>query len=74
MDTPQSTEAVEMLAWRTSSYSGNDDQANGCVEVAPLPDGIAVRDTKDRSRAAHTYTRPAWEALLAAVRTGELTA
>jgi hypothetical protein len=58
-------------AWRTSTFgSGNGD---GCVEVAPIPDGIAVRDTKDRTRTPHTYSRPAWESLLAAVRTGELT-
>ena len=31
------------LAWRKATASGN----NGCVELAPLPDGgIAVRDSK----------------------------
>ena len=48
---------VERLAWRTSSFSGGENGNGGCVEVAPLPDGVAVRDTKDRSRAPHTYTR-----------------
>jgi hypothetical protein len=57
---------VERLAWRTSSFSGGN--GNGCVEVAPLPGGVAVRDTKDRSRAAHVYPRTTWEALLADVR------
>ena len=57
---------VDRLAWRTSSFSGGN--GNGCVEVAPLPDGVAVRDTKDRSRVPHLYSRTTWEALLADVR------
>jgi hypothetical protein len=63
---------VDRLAWRTSSFSGGNGA--DCVEVAPIADGIAVRDTKDRSRTPHTYTRPAWESLLRAVRAGDLTA
>jgi hypothetical protein len=60
------------LAWRTSSYSGSGGASTGCVEVAPLPDGgIAVRDTKDRSRAAHRHSAPAWSAFLSGVRAGE---
>jgi hypothetical protein len=64
-----STAWVDQLTWRTSTFSGGN--GGGCVEVAPLPDGIAVRDTKDRTRTPHTYSRPAWESLLAAVRAGE---
>ena len=63
---------ADRLAWRTSSFSG--DNGNSCVEVAPFPGGIAMRDTKDRTRTPHTYSRPAWESLLAAVRDGELIA
>ncbi|MFC4493265.1 DUF397 domain-containing protein [Streptomyces ovatisporus] len=33
------------LRWRKSSYSTNE--GGECVEVAQLPDGIAVRDSKD---------------------------
>ena len=58
---------VTRLAWRTSSFSGGGNGGN-CVEVAPVRSGIAVRDTKDRSRAPHVYSRPAWESLLQAVR------
>jgi len=61
---------VERLAWRTSSFSGGN--GGSCVEVAPLPSGVAVRDTKDRSRAPHVYSRPAWESLLRAIRVTEL--
>ena len=56
---------VERLAWRTSSFSGGN--GGSCVEVAPLRAGIAVRDTKDRARAPHVYSRAAWESLLRAV-------
>jgi hypothetical protein len=60
------------LAWRTSSFSGSGGASSGCVEVAPLPDGdIAVRDTKDRSRAPHRHSAPAWSAFLAGIRAGE---
>ncbi|MGI5125938.1 DUF397 domain-containing protein [Pseudonocardia sp. CA-107938] len=60
---------VEGLAWRTSTFSGGN--GNGCVEVAPLPDAVAVRDTKDRTRSPHVYSRAAWAALVAGVRAGD---
>lgn len=63
---------VERLAWRTSSFSGGSNDGGSCVEVAPLPSGVAVRDTKDRTRAPHVYSGPSWAALLAAVRAGRL--
>ena len=64
---------VEQLAWRTSSFSGTGS-GGSCVEVAPLPTGIAVRDAKDRSRAPHVYSRSTWESVLNAVRSGVLEA
>jgi hypothetical protein len=61
------------IRWRTSRFS-NSDGGNNCVEIAYLPDGeVAVRDTKDRSRAPHVHTATAWTAFLAAVRSGEFT-
>ena len=62
---------VEQLAWRTSSFS-NGENSESCVEVAPLPRGVAMRDTKDRTRAPRHYSRPAWAALVIAVHAGEL--
>jgi len=61
---------VERLTWRTSSFSGGENGNGDCVEVAPLPDGVAVRDTKNRSRVPHVYSRTAWAALVAGVREG----
>jgi hypothetical protein len=66
------TPTFDGLAWHKSSFSGSGGASSGCVEVALLPDGgIAVRDTKDRARAAHRHTAPAWRAFLAGVRAGE---
>lgn len=59
----------EQPAWFTSSFSGGNDDS--CVEVAHLPGGVAVRDTKDRARPAHRYGAAGWDAFLAGVRAGE---
>jgi hypothetical protein len=57
------------LRWFTSSFSGGN--SNNCVEVAFLPDAVAVRDTKDRARPSHRYSTDDWSAFLAGVRAGE---
>lgn len=59
---------LDDLAWRTSSFTGSN--GNSCVEVAELPEGVAVRDTKDRSRTPHVHSAAAWAAFVAGVRTG----
>jgi hypothetical protein len=55
--------------WFTSSFSGGNE--GSCVEVAFLPTGVALRDTKDRTRTAHRHSTAAWAAFLAATRAGE---
>jgi hypothetical protein len=56
------------LRWFKSSASA----AGNCVEVAHLPGGgVAVRDSKDRAKVPHVYTRSEWEAFLVRVRDGE---
>ena len=54
--------------WRTSSFSGGN--GGSCVEVAPVPAGVAVRDTKDRTRTPHVHTAAAWAAFVTGVRHG----
>jgi hypothetical protein len=57
--------------WRVSSYTGSN--GGNCVEVARnLPGIVAVRDSKDRSGPALTFTPDQWRTLLDGVRTGEL--
>jgi hypothetical protein len=60
---------LDRLGWHTSSFSGENGAS--CVEVASTPTGIAVRDTKDRSRAAHLHSAGAWRTFITAVRNGE---
>jgi hypothetical protein len=56
------------LIWFKSSFSG----ANGCVEVAHLPQGsVGLRDSKDRTKAAQFFDRAEWDAFLAGVKAGE---
>ena len=56
------------LHWFKSSASAS----GACVEVAHLPGGdVAVRDSKDRAKAPHVYTRRAWEAFLTGAKNGE---
>jgi Domain of unknown function (DUF397) len=55
--------------WRKSSYSGG--QGN-CVEVAPLRDGVAVRDSKDPQGPALRFPGDAWRAFVGAVKSGRV--
>ncbi|MDT0265795.1 DUF397 domain-containing protein [Streptomyces sp. DSM 44915] len=57
--------------WFTSSYSNN--QGGACVEGARLnADAMAIRDTKDRTRATFVFPTPTWTTFVAAVRSGDL--
>jgi hypothetical protein len=44
-------------AWKKSSYS---DAGAQCVEVAGLPGGLAVRDSKDPALGALRFTAASW--------------
>jgi hypothetical protein len=58
------------LTWFKSSFSGGNE--GSCVEVAFLPTGgVALRDTKDRTRPTQRHTTAAWAAFLTATRAGE---
>jgi hypothetical protein len=55
--------------WRKSTLSAHN---GGCVEVRKTENGdVEVRDTKDRSKAAHSYTRGEWDAFIGGARNGE---
>ncbi len=49
------------VGWRTSSYSGN---GGDCVQVAPAPDRVLVRDSKDPDGPALAFPTTAWQAFL----------
>jgi len=57
------------VTWRKSSYSGAS--GGGCVEVAQLPGGVAVRDSKDPDGPRLTFSSEEWEAFVAGVMAGE---
>jgi hypothetical protein len=55
--------------WRTSSRSASG--GGGCVEVARIADGVAVRDSKAPAGGVLVFSRAAWTAFLDGVRQGE---
>ena len=71
----------DSIVWRTSSYSTNEGDcvqvgwrkssyssgATACVEVAPAPDRVLVRNSKDPDGPALTVPTPAWRAFLSTV-------
>jgi hypothetical protein len=57
------------MDWKKSSYSSA--QGN-CVEVAPLRDGTAVRDSKDPHGPVLRFPGDAWSAFLGAVKSGQI--
>jgi hypothetical protein len=56
-----------MKTWRTSSYSGDQ---NNCVEVAMTSATTDVRDTKDRTGGELTFSAGAFGAFLAEAKSG----
>jgi hypothetical protein len=55
--------------WRKSSYSGG--QGN-CVEVAPLRDGVAVRDSKNPSGPVLRFSANDWQAFVSNIKADKL--
>ena len=68
MSSEQVTDGPAPLRWFKSSASS----AAGCVEIAHLPEGgVAVRDSKDRSKTPHVFNRHEWECFLIGAKNGE---
>lgn len=61
--------ALAAATWRTSSRSGGGEN---CVEVAAVPGGMAVRDSKNRLGPAFVFDPASWSAFVRAIRTGNL--
>jgi hypothetical protein len=61
------SDASGRLVWRKSTESLNGD----CVEVASLPGGVAVRDSKDPDGPMLEFTHSEWRAFLAGANKGE---
>jgi hypothetical protein len=55
------------MKWIKSSYSA---QEGDCVEIATLPNGVAVRDSKNPNGPVLRFTADEWRAFLARVRQG----
>jgi Domain of unknown function (DUF397) len=53
--------ACVQVGWHTSSYSTGDGD---CVQVAPGPDRVLVRDSKDPAGPALAFPTPAWQAFV----------
>ena len=58
--------------WRKSTYSNGT--GGNCVEVADLPDGRAVRDSKHPEGPVLVFTRDAWRAFLQGIESREVSA
>jgi len=59
------------MNWTKSSYS--TAQGN-CVEVAPVREGTAVRDSKDPDGPILRFPADSWRAFLSAVKAGRVSA
>jgi len=57
---------ADRATWRKSSHSAQA-QSN-CVEVAPLPGRVGLRDTKNRTAGYLAVSRPAFHNLLNLVK------
>ena len=60
-------ETSNVPAWRKSSRCGNAT----CVEVAKVSDQYLIRDSKNPSAAALSFTEEEWNAFVAGVTAGE---
>ncbi len=65
---PPRPSSIDEAAWFKASAS---ESAHGCVEVAHLPEGTAVRGSKDPDAGYLFFTSHAWECFLDGAAKGE---
>lgn len=63
---------LDGATWRKSTYSNGS--GGECVEVADLPSGRAVRDSKHPEGPILVFTKGGWQAFVQGIRAGELCA
>lgn len=56
--------------WRKSSHSDHGVDGD-CVEIAELPDWVAMRDSKDPTGLVLAFTNAEWSAFLGGIRVGD---
>ncbi|MDG9701330.1 DUF397 domain-containing protein [Streptomyces sp. DH37] len=56
------------LTWMKSSHS--DNEGGNCVEIAAVPDGVRVRDSKDAQGPRLAFTHREWAGFLAPAARG----
>lgn len=60
---------VDDRDFKKSSWSKNNPKT--CVSVAIRPEGVAVRDSKDKSKKTLFFTHDEWNAFLKGRKAGE---
>jgi hypothetical protein len=60
---------LDGATWRKSTYSNGS--GGECVEVANLPNGRAVRDSKHPEGPILVFTRDEWRAFVQGIHAGE---
>lgn len=57
--------------FRRSSYSNPGGIISTCVEVAVKPEGVAVRNSNDKTKNTVFFTHDEWSAFLLGAKNGE---
>lgn len=62
---------VKDEAFKKSSYTHRGGIINRCVVVAIVPEGVAVRNSNDKSKNTVFFTNDEWDAFIKGVKNNE---